>query len=306
MPLDPPPFPRAGEVCALASAGAWAVASVLFARALRDRSAADALGFKNGVATLVLAAVALLLGPELGGGLPPLASLGWLAASGVASLGFGDLLYFVALYRLGVAPTIILTQLTPALTALGAWPLYGQPIGGLEALGILLVVAGGAWSQLEPTGATPHPRRRSGLFAALACTVAWTAGNLMMEPGLRGTGVVTAGATRLLAAFAALVLFLLVRGRGAELRRVFLRRGSWRALLAPTLIGTVFGMVLYAAGFKWAEAGVAASLSNAVPLFTVPLAAFVLKEPTPPRQWLAAGVVVAGVALLGLGPESLP
>lgn len=294
---DLPPFPGAGEIAAFASAGTWALASVLYAKALRDRPATEAVWFKNAIGGFVLAALALAAGPAWGGGLPPLDRLPWLTVSALCSVLIGDLLYFVAIRRLGVGRAVILSLATPALTALAAWPLRGEALGLIAWLGVALIVGGSAITEL------PHLRRGQsdalGLAAGVGCALAWTAGNLAMKEGIEGAGAISSGAFRLaVASLGMLAIGLARRDAWSALKRLA-DRESWKRFAAPTLIGTVCGMMLYAAGFKWAASGTASSLGTAIPVFSVPLAWLLLGERPNARSLTGAAVVLGGVACFG-------
>lgn len=54
----------------------------------------------------------------------------------------------------------------------------------------------------------------------------------------------------------------------------------------------------------WVSAGRTAILANTTTIWVVPLSLIVLREPIPPRRWLAAGLGLAGVAIL-MGPWSI-
>jgi drug/metabolite transporter (DMT)-like permease len=288
-------------LAAFASAGTWALASVLYAKALRDRPAAEAVWFKNAVGALALALIALAAGPAFGGGLPPPARLPWLSLSAVCSVLVGDLLYFAAIRRLGVGRAVILSLATPALTALAAWPLRGETLGPFAWLGVALIVAGSAIVEL------PHLRRGRteavGLLAGVGCALAWTAGNLSMKEGIEGVGAISAGAYRLLVATVGMLVIGLLRGEARGALRRLGERASWRRFAAPTLVGTVCGMLLYAAGFKWTSSGTAASLGTAIPIFSVPLAWLLLGERPQARGLLGAAIVLGGAACFGVAVE---
>jgi drug/metabolite transporter (DMT)-like permease len=287
---------------AFASAGTWALASVLYARALRERPAAEAVWFKNCVGALVLAVAAIAFGPALGGGLPPAGRMPWLAVSALCSVLVGDLLYFVAIRRIGVGRAVILSLLTPALTALAAWPLRGEELGGAGWCGVALIVGGSAWIELGHVG-----RGRAdglGMAAGVGCALAWTCGNLTMSEGIEGVGMVSAGAFRL--GVAALGMALLGAARG-ELRPALRRLGevsSWRHFALPTCFGSVLGMLLYSGGFKWAPAGAASSLGTAIPIFSIPIAWWLLGERPDGRGLLGATIALGGVACFGLAIET--
>lgn len=271
---------------------------MLYARVLRGRAAVDAVWFKNVVAATSLGLLAWVLGPSRGGGAVPLDEAGWLAISGFTAVCIGDLLYFTAIAHIGVGRTVILTQAVPALTALTAWPLYGQPLGGPQWLGVLLVCGGGVLAESRQV----HRRSTDllGFLAALGCVATWTIGNLLVHGGLKTTGPVSAGALRLGAAALGFAVFFLIRGELPARLHSLVSRRSWRDFALPTFVGTVFGMSLYAAAFKWAPQGIASALSSALPLFTVPLAVIVLGEHPGWRGWCGATLTVGGVAFIAL------
>jgi len=294
---DRPPFPGAGEISAFASAGAWALASVLYARALRVRPAAEAVWFKNCIGALVFAALALAVSAELGGGLPPPDRMPWLAVSALSSVLLGDLLYFVAIRRIGISRAVILSLLTPAFTAIAAGPLRGEALGAWGWTGVALIVGGSAWIELGHLGR--GRASRAGVAAGLGCAVAWTCGNLTMSEGIEGVGMVAAGAFRLAVASAGLVVLGLARGELLPSLRRLGDKAAWRHFALPTLCGTVLGMLLYTGGFKWAPAGAASSLGTAIPVFSLPIAWWLLGERPDGRGIFGAAVVLGGVACFG-------
>lgn len=299
---DRPPFAGAGEAFAFASAGTWALASVLYARALRDRPAAEAVWFKNSIGALVLAIVGLLIGHDFGGGLPAWDRMPWLAVSALFSVLLGDLLYFVAIRHIGVSRAVILSLLTPALTALAAWPLRGEGLGPLALAGVGLIVGGSAWIELGHLGR--GKANALGVAAGLGCALAWTCGNLTMKEGIEGVGMVAAGSFRLAVASVGMILIGAARGNLGPAVRKLKEPESWRRFALPTLFGTVLGMLLYSGGFKWASAGAAASLGTAIPVFSIPIAWWLLGEKPEARGLIGAVIVLGGVACFGFAIET--
>lgn len=295
-----PPFPGSGEAAALAGAMVWGIATVLYAHSFRRGHPLDAVWFKNTISALVLTAAAVLFPVAWGGGMPGAGEASWILVSGLFGLCIGDFLYFLALSKIGVGRTVILSQLTPAATALLAWPLFGQGLSAWQWSGLGLVVAGGILAESRLLGRKGRTAGLGGVAAALGCMLAWTVGNLTMHRGLAETGPVTAGALRLLAGSAGFLLWFLWRGELGKRLRLLVARDAWRAYGIPTFLGTVLGMSLYAAAFKWSKQGVAAALSAAVPLFAIPLSVWLFRERPGGRGWGGALLVMGGVALLSL------
>jgi drug/metabolite transporter (DMT)-like permease len=311
MQAAEPPFHGAGEWAALGGAVVWAFASVLYARSFRRGGPLDAVWFKNVVSTVILSVIALLIGKRFGGGLPASHEFGWILGSGLFGMCFGDWLYFVAISKLGVSRAIILTMATPALTAIFAWLIFAEQLQASQWIGVLLVVSGGILVESRRLGRPPrattpdstaaHQARaqKIGYLAAAGATLSWTVGNLIIHNGLRETGAVTGGALRLAAGTFGFAVWFVLRGQLRQQLRKLGTWDSWRQFAIPTLLGTVVGMSLYVAGFKWAPQGVAASLSSTVPLFALPLSIWLLGEKQSWRGWLGGAVVVLGVFLVG-------
>lgn len=298
-PAPATPFAGAGELCALAAACCWGVATVYFTLAFRKYRTEDAVLIKNVGGAAALAVVAWMLGPGREGGLPDANSMGWLVFSGFLGLGIGDWLYFVALAHIGVGRTMILTQTLPIATAVTAWFTHGEVLSTAQWLGALLIVAGG-W-----VAESRRPARDRadtiGILAALGAVVVLTIGNVTMSEGVRGTGVISGASVRLAAGALTVFMISVFRGEGRRALRVSTSGAAWKTLLLPSVLGTWLGMSFLAGGFKWAKQGVASALAGATPLISIPLAVVMLGEKPGPRGWMGTVLVVIGVAVLGLG-----
>ncbi|MDP7063223.1 MAG: DMT family transporter [Planctomycetota bacterium] len=316
MQAAEPPFRGAGEFSALGGALVWAIASILYAKSFRKGGTNDAVWFKNFISTVVLGAIALAIGREYGGGLPAVHEFGWILLSGLFGMWIGDWMYFIALTHLGVSRSVILTMATPALTAILAWWIFGEVLVAGQWLGILCVVSGsilvesrrleqeatastGTASEEAASPSIPLRSTKLGYLACLTATLSWTVSNLMIRMGIEETGAVTGGALRLAAGTFGFAIWFLFRGQLRQQMRKLGTLDSWRKFAFPTFLGTVVGMSLYVAGFKWAPQGVASSLASTVPLFALPLSIWLLKERSSWRGWIGSCVVVIGVFLVG-------
>ncbi len=110
-------------------------------------------------AALVYGAVGLL---RLGAGVPPqfpASAGGWLALAAIALLStvLAILTFFAGLQRLGAAQASMLSTLEPVVTVLLAALLLGEHIGGTQALGGGLILAGVLW--LTRRSSAPAPAR---------------------------------------------------------------------------------------------------------------------------------------------------
>jgi drug/metabolite transporter (DMT)-like permease len=90
------------------------------------------------------------------------AALWQLAYQGAFAVILSGLLFTRAVATIGAARTTTITALTPALAALVAWPLLGEPLGwaglagvALVSAGIVIGVAGGQGARVDPRKGHP-------------------------------------------------------------------------------------------------------------------------------------------------------
>jgi len=293
-----------GELSGLASALFWACNSVLL-RWLAPRADVIAL---NAVRCLI-AAVLLLGALALQGRLRALLAVPWepgvlLVASVLIGVGLGDSLYFHALRLVGVAQAQPLSMSYPLITAVLAMVLLGEALTLATLGGILLVVLGvygvaTAHSRLR-RGAGGLSALRSGRLAGLALSLGaagcWACSTILLRPALASVDVWVATAVRLIAA--ALVLTLYAAPRVPRVGRVAWRQPAFTFGVLGLGVGTALAIALFVTSVLYAGAARAAALSSTSPLFGVPIAAILLKEPLTLRLICGVGLIVAGVWLI--------
>jgi len=131
-----------GDMLTLASAGSWAVFS-LVSRPLALRYPSSAMAaITVAPATAVLVAI----------GIPAVWAQDWtqirwaewggVLYSGGLTIAFGYVVWATALRRIGPARTAIVTNLNPVVAVAAAWILLGERLDAAQALGAALVLAG--------------------------------------------------------------------------------------------------------------------------------------------------------------------
>ena len=234
--------------------------------------------------------LAILLLPVVG--LPPAHAWPWVAASAALHTGYkvtlvnayerGDLSQIYPLARgsapliVGAAGAIFLAEVPPPLRLAAV-----AAIGG----GILLMALGrGRLS-------------RSALLLALG-TAAFTAGYTVVDGlGARVSGDASAFIVLSIALDGPLMLAYGLAARGRKATDA-LRSGWVQGLAAGGVSGGAYWIVVWA--FTQAPLALVAALRETSVLFAMLIAAVFLKEPVPPRRWAAAGLIVAGIALMRL------
>ena len=256
-------------------------------KATGDRLAMQALViFFSGL----LAAFALPFLP-----LPAAASLPFLLTSLLVH-GF----YYATLlgaYRHGDLSQVypIARGVAPLLVALGAWAFAGEAMNGLEWLGIIVISA--AIMSL----AAPGRMRRENELPAIGFALA-TGVTISLYSVCDGMGVRRAGDS-----LSYITWLLAMEGLPLLLLALWLRRGRIRASFLPALPRAAAGGLLAALGYGiviWAMGRAPMAHVSALRETSVILAAaigtFLLREPFGRRRGVAAGLIVAGAALLHL------
>lgn len=291
-----------GEFSALSSSLVWAAASLMFA-ALGASTHPVTLNFFKCVIAVLLMVITQLV---LSGTVPDMSSsqLIWLSLSGLLGLSIGDTAFFAALNRLGPRRTLLMSALTPAVTALIAIPVLSESVSSTLVLGMALTMFGVVWVIRERTGSRTSATEtlatiRVGVAFALLNVACQAGGNILTKLGAGESSALEISIIRLLAGIAGLIVVLAFRPQFIVGIRTWSSKDRWM-LVAATFLGTYLGIWLMNAGLKYTHTAVATTLNSTSPIFILPLAYFVLKEKISGRAILGALVATAGVALLFL------
>lgn len=301
-----------GLAAAATAAMFWAGATVMYRRIGRVMPPVRMNLTKNLLATVLLLVVVAGYW-QWSGEAPfslstPLMAL--LILSGVVGIGIGDTCFFAALNRIGARRTLLLFMLAPVATAALAWPLLGETLGPLQAVGIAVTVGGVAWVIAERNHAASDGHVDAlGIGFAVAAALCQAGGALMTRHvfALGEIGSAPSAVVRIVAGSAILVLMLpldkrfpAAGGNDANHPDRPSARKTWLLLGTAMFLGTFFGIWLQQVAFKSdANIGVAQTLLSTSPLFVLPIVA-VLGDRVSPRAVLGAVVSLVGVALLFL------
>jgi drug/metabolite transporter (DMT)-like permease len=99
--------------------------------------------------------------------------------------------------------------------------------------------------------------------------------------------------------FGSLGLFLIAMASGASVR--ITRQAFWR-IAGVALFSTTAWSICMAYGLRMMESGRAVIIAYTFPVWSVPISAWLLKEPLTPRRWMGLALGMGGLLLL-LGDE---
>lgn len=286
-----------GAFCALGSAVAWALTSLLV-RSLSPPFGTIAINAARTTLCAMLIAAWTAIVADFDG----LASVSGqsfllLLVSIVTAIAIGDTVFFESTRLLGLGRAMTVSMSYPVVAALLAALLLDERITPQIAIGGLLTLGGLALVVATRGDATGAPRSRRGMLAACAAALAWGVSVVALRVPLAEIDVLTAQLIRLPLAAGLLWAMpwswrdvpALARADGA----VALRLGALSVLTAAS-------SVMYVLSIKHAGVAVATVLSSTAPLFAVPLGVVFLGERLPPVALVGAAVAVIGVVVLKL------
>jgi drug/metabolite transporter (DMT)-like permease len=282
-----------GEILALTSGVAWAVAVILFRVSGRSIHPVGLNLGKNVLGIALIVPTLLILGQPLAPSVPASAT-GLLLLSGVLGIAVSDTLFFSALNRLGASLTAIVDCFySPFVIAL-SFVLLGERLTLIQLAGAALVVSSVLTVSKEGKIENLDPRDlAAGIAYGIAAMFFTALGIVMVKPVLGTVSVFWATFVRMAGGTAALALLVpVLKNRRAVVRPLFDRR-NWAALVPAAFFGSYLSLILWTGGMKYAKASVAAVLNQLNTIFIVVIAAVFLRERL--TGWKVLAVVLAFV-----------
>jgi DME family drug/metabolite transporter len=285
-----------GALCALGSAVAWALTSLLV-RSLSSRFGTVTINAaRTTLCAVLIAGWSAVVGFD---GLAKISmrSLVLLGVSIVTAIAIGDTIFFESTRTLGLGRAMTVSMSYPVVAVVLAVLLLDERITAQIAAGGLLTLAGLALvvATRGEDGAAAVSWR--GVGAACGAALAWGVSVVALRAPLAETDALTAQLVRLPLGAALLWMTPWARREGAALVRsghaVMLRLGILSVL-------TAVSSVMYVVAIKHAGVAVATVLSSTAPLFAVPLGVVFLGERLTPLAIVGAAVAVGGIILLKL------
>jgi drug/metabolite transporter (DMT)-like permease len=293
-----------GEFYSLLCALFWAIA-VIFFRKSGEKTPPLALNLFKGVAALVLLVPTMLL-VDTGPLIMQHSTWDWvlLVVSGMIGIGIADTLFFASLNRLGAGRSAIVDCLYSPLVVLCSAALLGEPIGVALAAGLVLMVAGILLESnpFSRSAASPAERRdqRVGIVLGVVAMMAMAVGIVIAKPVLEHSAVLWASVVRVGSGTAFVAVQSLHPKHFAAARQIFRPSRQWRYTVPGAVMGTYLAMVVWLAGMKYTNAGVAAVLNQTNTLLIPLLAVPALGEKLTKRKLIAVALGFCGAVVVSL------
>lgn len=288
-----------GEIAALTAAFLWAVSSVIYG-ILGQKISPLQLNLFKGIVAIALIAITLLLKGELFTQLK-LLPIALLLLSGVIGIGLGDTAYFTALNSLGARQTLLISTLSPPMSALLALIFLGELLGANAWYGIVITICGVAWviSERTPNLSASISSGRGIIWAILAA-LSNAIGAVLSRYALIESDISPLWSTllRLIGGTLIVVLLLFFSGDLHNKLQQPLASVKIVGVIVLTATGSTYlGIWLQQTALKFSATGIAQTLLATSPLFVIPLAAW-MGEKISLRAILGVLVAIVGIGLL--------
>lgn len=289
-----------GEIAAISAAAFWCISTLVYGRLGREISPLAMNLFKGLIALVMMLAAMLALG--LAFTPMPVAAFLLLAVSGIAGIGIGDTLHFIALKELGARLCLLLETLAPPLTVVIAWVFLDEGLSFFNLLGIGITMLGITWVITERTASTQtKPLTLKGFAAGFGAALCQAGGATLTFQAFKLTemGALWTGVIRMLAGLIVLMMLLPLLRRQFALERV--RQTSthfWKWMVAASFIGTFLCIWLQQIALKHTiNPGIAQTLLCSSPILILPLAAW-QGERISLRAGIGAVIAMIGITVL--------
>lgn len=294
-----------GELAALGAALSWAIAPLLYRKALSNTKPISANIVRCATNAAVL--LVILVGFGLAGTLAGLPF--WVVAvvvgSGVLGLGIGDTLYMFGLKSIGVSRAVPLAASYPLFSLVWAVLLLGQPISVTAVAGAAVILAG-IWllsRQKIPHEADVKGRAAwVGVVMCLGTALVWSISITMMDLAVTSSTVSGLGANYAIVTvrIASMALILLALAPFVDKDHGFLKMNRRTILLLCIggLVANGLGWILMNFSFQNIVEARAVPISSTSPLFATLAGFLFLHEVATAKTILGAVAIVVGIVLI--------
>jgi DME family drug/metabolite transporter len=294
-----------GEFAALGAAVSWAVAPILYRKALLKTNPVSA----NIVRCVSNAAVLMLVLLATGNGAVlaslPLEAMVLVVASGLVGLGLGDTLYMLGLKSVGVSKAVPLASTYPLFSLLWAVLLLGEPLALPAVLGALVILCG-IWllSRERENGVAGIQAGAlvKGVAASLVTAVVWSISITLIDVALKipSASGLDVNFTILTLRLAPLSAVLLTFAPILDRKRGFLKmkRRTAIELCVGGLVANGVGWLLMNISLLNIMESQAIPISSTSPLFSAVAGFSLFHEKMTVNNLLGAVMVVVGIFLI--------
>ena len=292
-----------GDIFALATAFSWALGVVWFRKSQAYFSAPALNFFKNIIGIICLTLTIWLTGRWDALDLEPEA-IALMVVSGALGIGVADTMFFECLERLGASKTAVVECLYSPVVIIFSG-IFLEEVFGLSLLvgcglivGSIVLVEKGRDDEAEQTDRKDLVH---GLALGVGSIVFMGIAVVLVKPVIERADLLWSTELRLIGG---ILGGLVYSGWRSEVRRAWLEAlrpsPGWKFAIPGAFVGTYLSLIFWLGGFKYGAASSAAALNQTSTVFTVILAALILKEKVTSYQWVAVVLGFSGSLIVVL------
>jgi drug/metabolite transporter (DMT)-like permease len=294
-----------GEFAALGAAISWAVAPILYRRALFKMKPVSANIVRCASNAAVLVFILLAFGKAGALASLPMEVVVVTVVSGVIGLGIGDTLYMIGLKSVGVARAVPLAATYPLFSLVWATFFVGEPVTVTAVSGAFVILLG-IWllsrEKLDNTAEAKSKLALKGVIVSLATAVVWSASITLMDVAVTMPSVnnIDANYAIVTTRIAAIAVFMLALSPVLDRDHGFLKmkRSTLIELCVGGLVANGVGWLLMSYSFLNIVEAQAVPISSTTPLFSTIAGLALFHEKMTANNTLGAIVIVAGIFLI--------
>lgn len=292
-----------GSILSLGAAFFWAAAVILFKKSGETFSPISLNLYKTMVAAILIIVTMLILDIPI---LPDKPAQDWLllAGSGLLGITVADILFFMALNRLGASLSAIVECLYLPSVLFFSFLFLGERLSTAAILGGLLVLTAvlvGSADNMKPSSPLKDRSILSGIIIGSLSIIFLSIGIIMIKELLNHTEVFWATLVRVTAGMISLLFLVCFHPKRRDYFRELIPSRAWFTAFPASLSGNYFALLCWVGGMKYTSASRAAIFNQMSTIFIFILAAIFLKEKITARKTAAIVLAVAGACLTLMG-----
>lgn len=292
-----------GELAALGAALSWAIAPILYRKALVNTKPISANIVRCATNAGVLVAALLLLGNLSALTTLPMDTVVLVVVSGLIGLGIGDTLYMVGLKYVGVSRAVPLAATYPLFSLIWATFLLGQPLSLASVLGAAVIILGIWLLSREKSAENAGVKGRLvfiGLVVSLVTAVIWSVSITMMDVAVSNVTSLGVNYAIVTLRIASVALFFMLLAPFIDREHGFLKmkRSTLIGLCVGGLVANGVGWLLMNYSFLNISLARATPISSTSPLFAAITGFMLFHEKMTTKAVLGAIAIVAGICLI--------
>ena len=291
-----------GEISALLTAMLWVLSGTAFEHGGK-RVSSQAVNLMRLIMAVLIMAVYLTI--RRGSPIPFDASPQnwlWLSISGLVGFVLGDFFLFESYVLVGTRLALLIMSLSPILTGILSYFVFGEKLSLLNMLGIVLVILGIMLvvltkNQGEKMKLNIQPR---GLIYAILGAVGQSIGLIFSKLGMGSFDPFASTQIRLIAGTFGWILLFLIFGWFPRLKRFTTDRKALGFTFFGAFFGPFLGVSFALTAMQHTKAAVASAIMSIMPVLILPVNLVLFKEKIRSRAILGAVITVIGVVILYL------